>query len=475
MHRTVTGRAAGRHPDGDRGIPGPLADRPYSGPEHTVHTDGSRATTGLEPVLSTLVDGAHVRVLLTTHGMLSNLRGVFPMAHALRRAGHDVAVGTTAAMKPYVESEGMRHLPAGLDWRGEMVREVQELGGELGPRLRDDDLRYGLALRHFTGPTALAAASALIEASGTWRPDLVVRSWVEFGGYLAAEALDIPHVSLGISGGPVSRLLPRALAPPLAAHRRELGLPPDPEGHTLYRYRHVALVPEAYDPAIAAVPNTVHHRHENALQAHDRIPDELAEALARGGGQPLVLVGFGTLAPMLRGADAPRVESLMRAVVGALARLDCVAVVAGRDMPLGDWADAMPAHVHFAGDFPPSLLLGQCDVFVTHAGFNSVRESLSHGVPMVAVPLIAEQSYNAARCSDLGVARVVGLDDATADRIAGHCREILNDPSYAARAGEMRGASRELPSLDACATGLRSVARNRLPRTRHADETRTDS
>lgn len=416
-----------------------------------------------------------MRVLLTTHGMLSNLRGVFPMAHALRRAGHDVAVGTTAAMRPYVESEGMRHLPAGHDWRGEMVREVQELGGELGPRLRDDDLRYGLALRHFTGPTALAAASALVEASRTWRPDLVVRSWVEFGGHLAAEALGVPHVSLGISGGPAPRLLPRALAPLLAAHRRELGLPPDPEGRTVYRYRHVALVPEAYDPAIAAVPNTVHHRHENPVQAHDRIPGELAEALSRRGDRPLVLVSFGTLAPILRGADAPRVEGLMRSVSDALSRLDCVAVMAGRDMPLGDWAESMPAHVHFAGDFPPSLLLGQCDVFVTHAGFNSVRESLSFGVPMVAVPLIAEQSYNAARCSDLGVARTVGLDDATADRIAETCREVLNDPSYAARAGKMRSALRELPSLDEFAAGLRPAAQGWLPETRQTDRPRTDS
>ncbi|GAB1340729.1 hypothetical protein ACE1SV_73190 [Streptomyces sp. E-15] len=394
-----------------------------------------------------------MRVLVTTHGMLSNVRGVLPLARSLRTAGHDVAVGTTTAMADHLRGEGLRHLPAGQDWRPRMAREVQALGGELGPRLRDDGLRYGLALRYFTGPTALSAARSLIEAAQEWRPDVVVRSWLEFGGYLTAEALGVPHVSLGISGGPAPRLSPAALAPLIAPHRAALGLPPDPEGTSLYRYRHLALVPAGYDPAVADVPRVAHHRHENPLDARDRIPGEIDAALAGRGGRPVVLVSFGTLAPLLRGADRPRVERLMETVVDALAELDCVAVVTGRDLPRPERA-AAAERVHFAGDVAPPRLLEHCDLFLTHAGFNSVRESLSYGVPMVTVPLIAEQTYNAAQCARLGLSENVHHADATPSGLAAACRRVLAGPDFRERARSMRKEMSELPPLAEFAAGL---------------------
>jgi UDP:flavonoid glycosyltransferase YjiC (YdhE family) len=52
-------------------------------------------------------------------------------------------------------------------------------------------------------------------------------------------------------------------------------------------------------------------------------------------------------------------------------------------------------------------------VFLTHAGMNSVMESLYHGVPLVAVPQIPEQRAVAARAAELGLG--VMLDAPTPD------------------------------------------------------------
>ncbi|PZS12256.1 MAG: hypothetical protein DLM60_22615 [Pseudonocardiales bacterium] len=57
-----------------------------------------------------------------------------------------------------------------------------------------------------------------------------------------------------------------------------------------------------------------------------------------------------------------------------------------------------PPHVHLCGDLPQPRLLPRCQVVVTHGGFNSVKESLSAGAPMVVVPITADQPYNAERC-----------------------------------------------------------------------------
>jgi len=45
-------------------------------------------------------------------------------------------------------------------------------------------------------------------------------------------------------------------------------------------------------------------------------------------------------------------------------------------------------------------------VLVSHGGFNSVKEALAQGAPLVIVPIAGDQPYCAMRCQDLGVGRV---------------------------------------------------------------------
>ena len=78
----------------------------------------------------------------------------------------------------------------------------------------------------------------------------------------------------------------------------------------------------------------------------------------------------------------------------------------------------------------PSRCCSPCDAFVTHGGFNSVKESLSSGVPMVVVPISADQPYSAERCVDLGVVRTLGPDDRTPDSIREAVWQVLAKASY---------------------------------------------
>jgi UDP:flavonoid glycosyltransferase YjiC (YdhE family) len=45
------------------------------------------------------------------------------------------------------------------------------------------------------------------------------------------------------------------------------------------------------------------------------------------------------------------------------------------------------------------------------------HEALSAGVPMVAIPISADQPYSAERCTELGVVRTVAAEDRSADTI----------------------------------------------------------
>ena len=68
---------------------------------------------------------------------------------------------------------------------------------------------------------------------------------------------------------------------------------------------------------------------------------------------------------------------------------------------------------------PQTALLasGLVSVFVTHAGMNSIHESLWHGVPMVCVPHIGDQLYNASVVQDAGAGVMIDAYDVTVHRL----------------------------------------------------------
>ena len=68
--------------------------------------------------------------------------------------------------------------------------------------------------------------------------------------------------------------------------------------------------------------------------------------------------------------------------------------------------------------------------FVSHAGHNSLYESGYHGVPMVGIPLYADQFSNAKKAEDFGFALSVNLKTVNSEQLAGIIKQVLNDPRF---------------------------------------------
>jgi N-glycosyltransferase len=391
-----------------------------------------------------------MRILLTSLPAAGHLRPLVPIAHAALRAGHEVVVCTPESAKDQVEAYGLRHVPAGVDWLGQELGTLARLGmsgsaeakEDLRARLNTDLYTEGLA-----GAATLAMATDVIAAADGYPPDLVVRENTEFGGYLAAEALGLPHVSVGVGGGKADQLVTR-LAPALDVLRGSLGLPPDPTGARATACLHVSLVPPAYQPA--RVPHARHYRQTNPRQPDDALPGWLA---TEPPGRPLVLAAFGTLLPLL-GAFG----DTLRAIVAGLGGLDCTAVVAANTATVQD-PGSVPANVRLVERVPQPLVLECCDLFVTHGGFNSIREALRLGVPMVVVPWLTDSHGNATRCADLGIAEVVPAAGITAAALRQACAAVLADGGYRRRARAMQRHVLALPGMDVLVKDLEAAVR----------------
>ena len=379
-----------------------------------------------------------VRVLFTVHPAAGHLNPLVPVARALSDAGHHVAVASAPSFRAEVESFGLEHLGAGLDW----LMSDQSTWDAFPPMPPPGPEFPAWVVLTLADITTRRMVPDLLAIAGEWRPDLIVREGMEYGGAVAAERLAIPHASVAgnacaavdspaIDYFPGNRLM---LAEPLARHREQFGLPPDPEVRMPFRHLHMCFTPPAWDGTSAPrPPNTRFLRHASTLAPGARLPDWVERLPDR----PTVLASLGTV--------FNKTPGVLEAIVRALAEEPVNVIVAiGRDVDPAHFG-RQPDHVRLEGYVPQALLLPHCAGFVTHGGFNSVKEALSEGVPMVVVPISADQPYSAERCAELGVGVTVAAGDRSADAIRDAARRVLGEPGYRTAARDFQAEMAALP------------------------------
>ena len=105
-----------------------------------------------------------------------------------------------------------------------------------------------------------------------------------------------------------------------------------------------------------------------------------------------------------------------------------------------------PANVRLERYLPQAEVLPHCRAVVSHGGSGSILGALAHGLPSVLLPMGADQPQNAARCEELGVARVVDAVSATPETVRDAVTDVLSDPGYRAAAGRIADEIAALPA-----------------------------
>jgi UDP:flavonoid glycosyltransferase YjiC (YdhE family) len=421
-----------------------------------------------------------MRVLMTTTGYAGHFVPLVPFARACVRSGHELRVVAPRAHGAAVTAAGLE-LHACADPAPEDLARLVATIAEL-PR-RDGHahmMREGFARTH-----VLAVLHDVLEAVESWRPDVVVRESQEYAGALAAERAGIPHarVALGLAAQENDTL---ALAAPAVDElRAELGLPGDPEACALRESPYLTLVPAALEePDASAQPVThrfrvpaslpaardgrrratapaVGRRHVTAPLAPDR------GGVARDDARPLVYLTFGSVAALM--GLHPRVY---RAAIDALADVPAQLLVTVGEG--GDPAALGPLlpNVHVERWVPQDTILGRAAAVVCHGGYGSVLGALAHGVPVVALPIFADDQWrNARRVAEVGAGIAVDDDPDGARRmldgpgpeafgaLPAAVEAVLREPGGHRRAARaVADAIAALPPVDDAAGVLEAMA-----------------
>ncbi len=161
-----------------------------------------------------------------------------------------------------------------------------------------------------------------------------------------------------------------------------------------------------------------------------------------------VLVSLGTI----NGPAGRRFLTEAIDALGGMADQLQAVVVGPADLPA-------PENV-LVRDFVPQLaLLPHLHAVVSHAGHNTVCESLAHGVPLVVAPIRDDQPTVAQQVSDAGAAIRVKFGRVRAPELAAVVAAVVDDPSYGAAARRLKASFDSAGGAPAAAAALEELAR----------------
>jgi UDP:flavonoid glycosyltransferase YjiC (YdhE family) len=381
-------------------------------------------------------------MLFTCAGGSGHFLPLVPVARAAAAAGHAVAFAARPWMAPKVEALGFRCFAAGTDLG---------LAPERRPLAKVDvEREMGAVGVGFGRRIARERAADVLALCGAWRPDLLVCEELDFGAMVAGERLGLPHATLlVIAAGRFVR--PELVAEPLNEVRAEHGLPPDPALEAPGRHLVLSPFPPSFRDPSAALPATTHAFRPPASDASE---EEAPAWLAGLDGAPIVYFTLGTVFNLESG-------DLFQRVIAGLRELPIQLVVTvGRDLDPAELGP-QPASVRIERYVPQAALLPRCALVVSHGGSGSVMGALAHGLPMVLVPLGADQPLNAARCAALGVARVLDAAELTPEAVGAAASAMLADPGPRRAAARLRDEIAALPGTEHAVRLLEGLAARR--------------
>ncbi|HEV2175160.1 MAG TPA: glycosyltransferase [Nitrospira sp.] len=376
------------------------------------------------------------------------------LARALQANGHVVIAFQLTYFEDAVRRSGMEYCPIGEKLYP--VSRMKESYAHVGRLEGRELLRYTISRFIEQSEMYLCEGPELVGRNGI---DFLLVDQAEPAGASIAERLGIPFVTISnalildqepgipplfttwpysprftakIRNRVVNELANRMGKPLLRsinARRREWNLP---EYGSLWEstspIAHISQQPACFDFPRQQLPPQFHYTgpwHNPAARPEVPFPYEKLD------GRQLIYASMGTI--------QNRVQEVFGDIAVACEGLDAQLVISLGGGASPEQIDRLPGNPIVVPIAPQLDLLARAALTITHAGLNTVLESLSHGVPMVAIPVGNDQPGVASRLKWVGAGEFLPIKQLNAARLKPLIRRVLGEPSYHRRAQEMMG------------------------------------
>ena len=378
-----------------------------------------------------------VRILFASTRGAGHFNPLVPFIDAALRRGHEVLVAGPPDLTEATERAGYPF------WVCDPPPD-ELLGPTWGRVKASTTIEEGeqIVVREIFGTLNVDAAQPRMSAAcEEWRPELVLREPAEYASAVAAEAAGLPHRRVAIGLAWSDRQMTEIARPALEA--RAPGIT-----DVIQESPYLTVWPESLEePSDRGPADTRRFSDPGA----DAPPEPLGDHWP-GDDRPLVYLSFGSVTGTL-----PTAPALYRSALEAASALDArVLVTTGNELDLEALGEP-PPNVHLARWIPQKDVLSEASLVVSHGGSGTTLGALAAGLPLVVVPLFADQPPNAKRVAEVGAGLVVeprrehdaalpsGIDP---DALRAAIVSALGDPALAERARTMAAEMRALPDAD---------------------------
>ena len=310
-------------------------------------------------------------------GGAGHLNPLLAFLAAAERRGHETLVVGPPALREMVERAGYPFGAGGEPPETEVAPIRERL--PVAPPPEGSVLANG----ELFGRLATAAMLPGMERiCGEYLPDLVLRDPAEYASAVLADRLDLRCAQVAISLADVEAGAITVAAPALEQHQRGLV-------EKLRASPYLSRFPRSLDPS--PFPNTLRF-HEPAPAPGEPLPSWWGRSEA-----PLVYMTFGTVLPYMSIAN-----DVFRTAIDAVAGIEVRALLTVSRGFDRSSLEPIPANVHLEAWVDHAQVLAEADLVVCHGGSGTVFGALAHGVPVLVVPLFADQFENGRRVVESG-------------------------------------------------------------------------
>jgi len=401
-----------------------------------------------------------------------HLNPMTTLGYELHRRGHRVTVVGILDAELKANSAGLEFRAIALSQcpYGNTAQVLAELGNLSGLAA----LRYTVNYLQKSTAFLLQQAPAAIKDAGI---EILLVDQVSSAGGTVADYLGIPFISVSAAltinedisvppfntpwnyspawwaktrnriGYGLLRQVRKPIRKMIAEYRREWNLPLHHAQNDAYsRLAQLCQQPAEFEFPRENLPGCFHFTgayHNLISRATVDFPFEKLT------GQPLIYASMGSVQNRLMG--------VFETIAEACARLDAQLVISLGGGISQESVPKLPGSPLVVGNAPQLELLQKASLTITHAGLNTALESISHGVPMVAIPITNDQPGVAARIVWTGCGEMIKLSKLNVPQLRTAIERVLTQESYRNNATRLQTANQQAGGVSKAADIIEQV------------------
>jgi MGT family glycosyltransferase len=203
------------------------------------------------------------------------------------------------------------------------------------------------------------------------------------------------------------------------AYRREQGLPQHHiVDNSFSPLAQISQQPKGFDFPRTNLPRNFHYVGPMRTSEPASIPFPYEKLT----GQPLIYASIGTI--------QSRSIGIFHTIAEACTGLNVQLILSlGGNLAVDD-LPPLPGNPIVVQYAPQAELLNRAKLCITHAGLNTTLEALTHGVPLIAIPITNDQPGVAARIAYTGTGEVIPLKKLNSSNLHKVIERVLTQNSY---------------------------------------------